>query len=146
MVNLTALDICRAWADGLTHNRTFQAFAGEGRAWRVRIGATLLKPPTGKDAPFVVLFPDGRAELAGGGTRELGVLLGIEDDRWTEHDSHAELVGLATLTELDDLLLGALRQAVPMPVSAWATEYELINFPLLTLNIAATVETVASYR
>lgn len=146
MVTLTTLEICRAWADALVHDRTFQALAGAERSWRVRIGADMLKPPTTKEAPFLILFPDGRAETAEGGTREIGAVLGIVDDRWTEHGDHAELAGLARLTDLDAVLLGALRLAIPMPVGGWASEYELINFPLLTLNIAATVETVAAYR
>lgn len=146
MITLTTLEICRAWASGLAHNRTFQALAGVGATWRVRIGADMLKPPTEKDAPFVVLFPDGRAETAEGGVREIGVLVGIVDDGWIDTDGVAELAGLARLAELDAVLLEALRQAIPMPVSGWTVEYDIINFPLLTLNCAATVETVASSR
>lgn len=144
---MTTLEICRAWVDALAHDRTFQSLAGEGCAWKMRIGADMLKPPTHKDAPFVILFPDSTAEAAEGGVREIGALVGfVDDDVATVEGAAVELCGLSRMDRLEPVMLAALQQAIPMPVSAWAVEFDISAFPLLTLNIAATVETVPGWH
>lgn len=140
MIALSTLEICRAWASGLCRNRSFLAASG-GTDWTLRIGAEMLRPPSEEDAPFLYLFPDSRSENAAGGNRELGALLGIVDGTWTA-DKVPELAGLTRLDDLERILRDALGLSIPMPVDLWNAEFEIINFPLLMLNITVSVQTV----
>lgn len=145
MIALSSLKICRAWADGLLHNRTFLADAS-GAEWKLRIGAEMLRPPSEADTPFLYLFPDGTTESGEGGTREIGALLGIVDSGWTDcnaiDNTVPELRGLERLDNLERILRESLRMSIPMPIDLWSVEFELVNFPLLLLNITVNIQTL----
>lgn len=145
MAALTTIDIARLWAAAFAADRHLKHWseANYERPFMVQIGADMRRPPSAGNAPFITIFPDTthtgpqRAEHS----HELGIVAGILDEEWAEHEGITEMQALLRLNELCPMLEAAMRNSLMQArILEFTTEYEIVEFPLVMALLTITVE------
>lgn len=139
MTAKTTMEIARRYAEAFRSPQLDRwALDRFGKSFAVSVGADMRRPPEESDAPFAVVFVDGRDEARGHGENlhSLGLLVGISDEAWKESGNVRVLSGLEALaSDLWPMLREAFTLAVPGVVLSRASiEYDIFAFPLCMLN------------
>ena len=139
---LTTVQLARMCAASLAADKNLAAYAQEyfGKAFSIQLGEDFRRPPAMEDAPFILVFADAVESQPLMNTHSLGLLVGINDDVWREHNAVQEMRGLvrldALLVPIEKNLAFATQQCLRQEGTV---QFELINFPLLLMQYDLTL-------
>ncbi len=142
---LTSYDIAREWAAAMAADAALRAAFVDayGKAPDIRVGYEPDNMPGEKDAPVIMLDPEGWKEPTEPATlHRISISVGVFDDAWMDVDGVRVLRGLHLLDAVFvRRVLEIIEDAVPdVHPDGVQVDYDPALFPLLYVDAAITIE------